>query len=65
MNHECFSQICFIIIILYVPLKKKIGVRPYRVAMDISHRKDLHKLWEIPNCPFAVAVILTTTTAPE
>lgn len=61
MNCEGVSQIRFIIIV-----SKNIGVRPYRVAMDIRHRKDLRQLWEIRNCHSAVAVIPTTTTsAPE
>ena len=63
MNYEAVSQICFIIIISYFPLKKKIGVKPYRVAMDIRHRKDLHKLREIYSCHSAAATVIPTTNS--
>ena len=61
MNYEAVSQICFIIIISYFPLKKKTGVKAYSVAMDIRHRKDLHKLQEIYACRSAAAAVIPTT----
>lgn len=61
MNYEAVSQICFIIIISYFPLKKKIGVKPYSVAMDIRHREDLHKLQKIYSCRSAAAAVIPTT----
>ena len=61
MNYEAVSQICFIITISYFPLKKKIGIKPYRVAMDIRHRKDLHKIREIYSCHSAAAAVIPTT----
>ena len=61
MNNEVVSQICFIIITPYFPLKKKTGVKPYRVAMDIRHRKDLYKLREIYSCRSAAAAVIPTT----